>query len=68
MVPLGMKGSKKIKDILMDLKVPRQQRDYIPVVCFDDKISWLVGLRTSQEFKITKDTKTILKIIFVEGE
>lgn len=68
MVPLGMKGSKKIKDILMDLKVPRQQRDYIPVVCFDDKISWLVGLRTSQEFKITKDTKIILKIIFVEGE
>ncbi|WP_440250694.1 tRNA lysidine(34) synthetase TilS, partial [Clostridium sp.] len=63
-VPLGMNGSKKIKDIFMDLKIPRDDRDEIPIVCFDDEISWVVGCKTSQKFKITKDTKKILKIAF----
>lgn len=61
-VPLGMSGSKKLKDIFIDLKIPREYRDNIPVLCFDDKISWIVGYKTSQLFKVTKDTKKILKI------
>ena len=61
-VPLGMNGSKKLKDIFIDLKIPREDRNSIPVLCFDDKISWIVGYKTSQLFKVTKDTKKILKI------
>lgn len=61
-IPLGMKGSKKIKDIFIDLKIPREDRNNIPILCFDDKISWIVGYKTSQIFKVTKDTKKILKI------
>ena len=61
-VPLGMNGSKKLKDIFIDLKISREYRDSIPILCFDDKISWVVGCKTSQLFKVTKDTKKILKI------
>ena len=61
-VPLGMKGSKKLKDIFIDLKIPRENRNSIPILCFDDKVSWIVGYKTSQLFKVTKDTKKILKI------
>ena len=61
-VPLGMNGSKKLKDIFIDLKIPREDRNNIPILCFDDKISWIVGYKTSQIFKVTKDTKKILKI------
>lgn len=61
-VPLGMNGSKKLKDIFMDLKIPREDRNSIPILCFDNKISWIVGYKTSQLFKVTKDTKKILKI------
>lgn len=61
-IPLGMNGSKKIKDIFIDLKIPRHYRDEIPIVCFDDEISWVIGCKTSQKFKVTKDTKRILKI------
>mgnify|MGYP000007387901 FL=1 len=61
-VPLGMNGNKKLKDIFIDLKIPREDRNSIPVLCFDDKISWIVGYKTSQLFKVTKDTKKILKI------
>lgn len=62
-IPLGMTGSKKIKDIFINMKIPKEQREIIPMICFDDKISWVVGLRVSDEYKVTSDTKKILKII-----
>lgn len=64
MIPLGMSGNKKIKDIFINAKIPKEERDLTPILCFDEKISWVVGLKTSQEFKVTKDTKTILRITF----
>ena len=66
--PLGMNGSKKLKDIFIDLKIPREKRDTIPIVCFDDNISWVVGYKTSQLFKVTKNTNKILKITFDRKE
>ena len=63
-VPLGMKGSKKIKDVLMDLKIPVNQRDYIPILCFDNEVAWIVEHKVSDRFKITKETKNIIKITF----
>lgn len=62
-IPLGMTGSKKIKDIFINMKIPKEQREIIPLVCFDNKISWIVGLRVSDEYKITSDTKKILRVI-----
>lgn len=42
----GLSGSKKIKDILIDEKIPRAERDRIFVVSdSNDKILWLVGIR-----------------------
>lgn len=61
--PLGMTGSKKIKDIFINMKIPKEQREIVPILCFDNKISWIVGLRVSDEFKITADTKKILKVV-----
>lgn len=61
-IPMGMKGSKKIKDLFMDLKIPKEKRDAIPLIIFDEDISWIVGYRISDKFKINKDTKKILKI------
>lgn len=64
MLPLGMKGNKKVKDIFMDLKIPVDERDKIPVLCFDNEIAWLVAHKVSEKFKITKETKNIIKITF----
>ncbi|MEG1870456.1 MAG: tRNA lysidine(34) synthetase TilS, partial [Peptostreptococcaceae bacterium] len=66
MVPLGMKGTKKLKDIFINLKVPKEYRDIIPVVCFDEEISWVVGVKVSEQFKVNSNTKQILKITFME--
>ncbi|GFZ34187.1 tRNA(Ile)-lysidine synthase [Clostridium zeae] len=66
--PLGMTGTKKIKDIFIDNKVPNSLRDEIPLVCFDNNISWIVGLKISDLFKVNKNTKNILQISFIERE
>ncbi len=49
--PLGMKGTKKIKDLLIDLKVPRSKRDSIPLVTNEKDILWLVGYQINEKYK-----------------
>jgi len=60
--PLGMKGTKSLKDFLTDLKVPRYEKEKTLVLTSNGKIVWVLGYRITDEFKITKDTKKILKI------
>ena len=62
MIPLGMKGTKKIKDIFIDAKVPKEQRDYIPIIEFDNNIAWLTGINVSDEYKVNNNSKNILMI------
>lgn len=46
----GLNGSKKIKDIFIDAKIPRKERDIWPLVTDDDgEILWLVGLTKSKQ-------------------
>ncbi|MFG6117388.1 tRNA lysidine(34) synthetase TilS [Halobacillus sp. MO56] len=48
----GMKGSKKIKDIFIDQKVPKELRESWPVVTDQTgKILWLVGLKKGAGFE-----------------
>ncbi|MDP4146470.1 MAG: tRNA lysidine(34) synthetase TilS [Bacillota bacterium] len=60
--PLGMKGSKKIKDLFIDLKIPKENRDRIPLVCFGDDIAWIVGYGISDMYKVDKSSRNILEI------
>lgn len=65
-IPLGMNGSKKIKDLFIDMKIPKELRDEIPIVQFDEEIAWVVGLKVSNNYKITDQTTAILKIVCKE--
>jgi tRNA(Ile)-lysidine synthase len=55
--PFGMQGTKKLKDLLIDAKIPQQERGRIPVLVNGDEIIWVVGYRTSEPFKIRTETK-----------
>lgn len=66
--PLGMSGNKKLKNFFIDLKIPKNDRNKIPLICFDDEIAWVVGLRTSKKFVVTENTKRILIIKVLRGE
>ncbi len=61
-IPSGMSGSKKVKDLFIDLKIPKDERDRIPIICFGNEISWILGVRVSERFKVSKNTRHILEI------
>lgn len=54
--PIGMSGSKKIKDLFIDLKIPAKDRDDVLLLCDDDEIIWIVGYRMSEHYKIDANT------------
>ncbi len=61
--PKGLGGSKKLKDFFIDEKVPRAQRDEIPLISSgDDIIIWVVGWRQDGRFTIKGTTKQVLEI------
>lgn len=62
--PFGMSGSKKIKDYFIDEKISKDLRDKIPLLIDEKNILWVVGYRTSEDYKVTKDTERILKISY----
>lgn len=55
-------GRKKIKDYLIDCKVPRQERDKLTLLADGSHILWVVGYRISEDYKVTSQTKQILKV------
>ena len=60
--PLGMEGSKKISDILIDKKTPLIEKDNTYVITSDGHIIWLIGYIINDLFKINNKTKRVYKI------
>ncbi len=59
--PLGSKGSKKLKDFFIDLKIPRESRSSVPLVTSAaGEIVWVAGLRLDERFKITPRTRQVI--------
>jgi tRNA(Ile)-lysidine synthase len=60
--PLGMKGSKKISDYLINIKVPLPDKQHIWIIESGSKIVWIVNHRIDDRFKVTEKTRQILQI------
>lgn len=60
--PFGMRGSKKIHDILVDAKVPRADRGRIPVVAHGDTIVWLPGYRVASGWEVRDSRRPALQL------
>lgn len=62
MIPCGMNGSKKIKDIFIDMKIPVEERNKKLIIADSENILWLEGFRIHQGYRVTKETKKVLNI------
>ena len=62
--PIGMKGTKKISDFLSDEKISSYRKKENLVLINSGKIVWVIGLRIDDRFKVTPETKKILKLIY----
>ncbi len=60
--PLGMVGKKKVSDFLIDEKISRIEKDEVFVLETNGNICWLVGYRIDDNYKITPNTKNVLKL------
>lgn len=59
----GMNGSKKVQDLFVDDKVPRQIRNCIPIlVDAQGQILWIAGLRRSSAALVSSTTQHILRL------
>ncbi len=59
---LGMKGTKKISDVLTDLKIPNYEKEKQLVLVNNKEIVYLIGRRISERYKVTSETKKAVKI------
>ncbi len=66
--PYGMQGRKKIKDFLIDAKVPRYERNSIPLLVCEDQVLWIIGYTTCELFKITLSTRQYLYLRYASNE
>ena len=66
--PYGMQGTKKIKDFLIDAKVPRDARDRIPLLVCASQVLWLIGYTTCEPFKIKPSTRRYLYLRYVNNQ
>lgn len=62
-LPFGAPGERKLKEFLIDAKVPSDIRDRIPLlVSGEDTILWVAGLRSSEKLKVTSSTRRMLVV------
>ena len=63
--PLGLRKKKKLNHFLGSLKLSPAIKSRTTVLCSDSKIAWVVGQRIDDRFKITPNTKSVVKITFL---
>jgi tRNA(Ile)-lysidine synthase len=57
-------GSKKLQDLFVDMKIPKQDRANIPVILDEQGVICVGEYRTSEDYKIDSNTKKVLNITF----
>jgi tRNA(Ile)-lysidine synthase len=60
--PLGMNGRKLISDYFIDHKFSLADKEETWLLCSGEDVVWIMGSRLDDRFKLTRDTKKVIKI------
>jgi tRNA(Ile)-lysidine synthase len=58
----GDNRERRLKQLLIDAKVPRWDRDRLPLVEAEGSIVWVGGLRRGAQAAVTPDSREILEL------
>ncbi len=61
-MPLGLNNMKKLSDFFIDEKLSLIDKENTWILLSGNKIAWIVGHRIDNRFRITEDSRRILKI------
>ena len=60
--PLGMEGSKSLREFMIDARVPRGWRDGLPLVVSERGIACVPGWRIAHWARVTGETRRVLRL------
>ncbi len=50
--PLGARGSRRLKEVLIDRRVPWHVRERLPLLCVGERIAWAPGVTIDQRYRL----------------
>ncbi len=56
--PLGAPGERRLKEVLIDRRVPRAERDRLPLLCLGEgggRVAWVPGVTIDERFRLAPD-------------
>ena len=59
MRPLGGRGSRKLQDLFVDARVPREDRDAWPLVFAGDRLAWVPGVAVDAELAAVEGEESL---------
>jgi tRNA(Ile)-lysidine synthase len=65
-IPLGMSNMKKLSNFFIDIKLSIVDKENTWLLISGDQIAWIAGRRIDDRFKVTEETKVVLKIVMMQ--
>jgi tRNA(Ile)-lysidine synthase len=53
--PLGCAYRRRLKNVLMDARVPRRERDRLPLLFVGSRLAWVPGVTVNEDFKVAEN-------------
>jgi len=61
-VPFGMRGTKKLKDLFIDNKIPLESRKKVPLLLCEGEIFWIGGVQMAEKVRISELPGELLRL------
>ena len=58
--PLGLEGTTKVSDLMINNRIPALARARWPIVASGDEVVWVAGVRMSHSFRLTEATREVI--------
>ena len=62
--PLGMQKKKKLSKFFIDQKLSKTDKEKVWVIEMNKKITWVIGYRIDDRFKLTDKTKNVIRLAY----
>jgi tRNA(Ile)-lysidine synthase len=62
--PQGMPSPVRLKDWMINAKVPRAIRDRLPLLISGEQVVWVPGFRVGQPHLVRAETRRVIKLVF----